>query len=61
MQNLLEKFRSNFQILPHQISDIGIFQASPQIRTEKSEILTEISPPDSASEKGGCLMQRGDA
>ena len=50
MQNLAEKFRSNFQILPRQIFDVGIFLASPQIQTEKSEILTEMSPRDSLSD-----------
>ena len=43
----MEKLPSDFQILPRQIFDIGIFEASPQILTEKFEILTEMSPLDS--------------
>ena len=43
------QFRQIFRF-SRQIIEVGNFQPSPQVLTEKSEILTETPPPDSPSD-----------
>ena len=49
--NLEEMFLSDFSRFSRRISDIGNFQPSLLILTERSEILTEVSLPDSPSDR----------